>query len=187
MTQINLNREGASGPSGGDYPPESLQFDPSSENRAGRVAAGASPQSKSILVADDDASVRQMLSRVLESEQYTVLRAQTGREAAVMFLSAPPDLVLLDLNMPDRDGWEALQLINAVNPMIPVIIITAQPSQYEQGSRVGADALMEKPLHLSLLLGTIHKFLTESEAERMHRLNNPHFKTLYLSQNRKAA
>ena len=48
---------------------------------------------KTILIADDDASVRQMLGRVFESEHYTVVGAQTGREAAAIFLAAPPDLV----------------------------------------------------------------------------------------------
>ena len=182
MKQIISESESKLGGSVEAWRSERPPLEPSGQLEARSQVEPALEPSKTILVVDDDAAVRQMLGRVLESEQYTVLRAKTGREAAVLFLSAPPDLVLLDLNMPDRDGWEAFHLINAVNPMIPVIIITARPNQYEHATRLGVDALMEKPLDLSLLLGTIGRLLAESEAERVHRVNHPYFKTLHLNQ-----
>ena len=83
---------------------------------------------KTILLADDDDSVRHTLGRVLQSEEYNVLLARTGREAVAEFLhNGPPDLVLLDLNMPDKDGWEAFHLMNRLEPIVPVIVITARP------------------------------------------------------------
>ncbi len=149
---------------------------------AGRKRLETAPTgSKTILVADDDAGVRQMLSRLLESEKHVVVEARTGREAIALFHAASPDLVLLDLNMPGKDGWEALHMMDAINPMIPVIIITARPSQYEQATRMGADALMEKPLDFPLLLQTIGKFLAESKTERMQRIMDRDFGTLMLS------
>lgn len=135
---------------------------------------------KTILVADDDASVRTMVGRVLEAEGYTVFFAKTGREAARQFKTEPPDLVLLDLNMPEKDGWEAFEEMCAVNPMLPVIIITASPYEYERAVQLGADALMEKPLNLPLLLETIRELLAESPSACMARLTNPNFKTHYL-------
>lgn len=137
---------------------------------------------KRILLADDDVAVRQTLARVLELEHYHVLLARTGREAAAEFMAASPDLVLLDLNMPGKDGWEAFHLMNAVNPTIPVIIITARPGQLQQAVRMGVDALMEKPLDLPLLLETIGLLLMESERERTQRLTNRDFQTRCLNQ-----
>ena len=135
-----------------------------------------------ILLADDDADVREMLGRVLESEQYEVVPARTGREAAAKFIAHVPDLVLLDLNMPDRDGWDAFDLMEQTHPLVPVIVITARPQQYKHAAELGVDALMEKPLNLPLLLSTIAGLLAESETERVRRLTDPGFKTAYLSQ-----
>jgi two-component system response regulator MprA len=134
-----------------------------------------------ILLADDDASVREMLGRVLESEDYAVVLAKTGREAATKFAVALPDLVLLDLSMPDKNGWEAFMLMEQSRPFVPVIMITAWPQQYQQAAGLGIDALMEKPLDLPLLFATIAGLLAESETDRVQRLTNPRFKTFYFN------
>ena len=135
---------------------------------------------KRILLADDDPGVREMLGRVLESENFEVVPAKTGEETAKRFAAHVPDLVLLDLNMPDGDGWSAFRFINSAQPMLPVIIITASPYEYERAVQLGADALMEKPLNLSLLLQSIRELLAESPSACMARLTNPNFKTNYL-------
>jgi DNA-binding response OmpR family regulator len=135
-----------------------------------------------ILLADDDAGVREMLGRVLESEHYDAVLARTGRETAAKFIADVPDLVLLDLNMPDRDGWDVFDLMKQTHPFVPVIVITARSQQYEHAAKLGIAALMEKPLNLPLLLATIADLLAESEAERVQRLTDLGFKTVYLSQ-----
>jgi DNA-binding response OmpR family regulator len=136
---------------------------------------------KTILLADDDASIRRMVGRILEAENYEVLFARTGREAVSKFLDGPPNLVLLDLNMPDKDGWEAWRLMNGLHPMVPVIVITARPHQHAQAVQMRIDALMEKPLDLPLLLQTIRKLLAEPDRDRIARTSDPHFKTALLS------
>jgi two-component system response regulator MprA len=136
---------------------------------------------KRILLADDDNAVRESLGRVLESENYEVLLACTGREAVHHFTANAPDLVLLDLNMPDKDGWEAFDLMEKVHPLIPTIIITARPHQHQRANGMGIDALMEKPLDLPLLLQTIRRLLDESDEERLARLTNSQFNTLVLA------
>ena len=138
-------------------------------------------QTKKILLADDDAGVRETVGHVLESECYQVMPAKTGREAARKFIVELPDLVLLDLNMPDRDGWEAFDLMNSTHPLVPVIVITARPGEYDHAVELGVDALMEKPLDLPLLLSTIAGFLNESESERIRRLTSRDFKTVLLA------
>jgi len=157
----------------------SRHFDSDMPNRLPEPGVWRSPK-KTILLADDDASIRTMVGRVLEAESYNVFFAKNGREAARRFKTDPPDLVLLDLNMPEKDGWEAFEEMCAVNPMLPVIIITASPYEYERAVQLGADALMEKPLNLPLLLQTIRELLAQSPSDCMARLTNPNFKTNYL-------
>ena len=139
---------------------------------------------KRILLADDDRGVREILGRVLESEDYFVLYAKTGRETAAQFMAELPDLVLLDITMPDRDGWDVYDLINSTHPLVPVIVITARPDQYRQASELGVDALMEKPLDLPLLLKTIGTYLSESGDERVRRLTRPDYETAHLNPRR---
>ena len=136
---------------------------------------------KTILLADDDASIQTMIRRVLESEHYRVVLASTGREAASQFLNGPPDLVLLDLNMPDKDGWEAWKIMETLHPFVPVIIITARPNQYEQANRMRIEALMEKPLDLPLLLRTIRRLLVEPDEQRIQRITDRDFRTALLA------
>ncbi len=135
---------------------------------------------KRILVADDDAEVRNSLGRVLESEDYDVIFAQNGCETISKFLTVPYDLVLLDLNMPHTDGWEAFDWLSKVHPLMPVIVITARPNQYPHAARSGVDALMEKPLDLPLLLQTIRDLVMQSEAQRIARLSDEDFTPAYL-------
>jgi DNA-binding response OmpR family regulator len=113
---------------------------------------------KTILLADDDPAIRQALGQVLALEQYNVVFAATGRETAAQFISHLPDLVLLDLNMPDRDGWDAYHLMNSTHPSVPVIVITARPHQQERAAGLGV-TLMEKPLDIPALLKTVRDLL----------------------------
>ena len=137
---------------------------------------------KRILVADDDTSVRSVLTRILEDEGFEVLQARTGRDAVSQLLHNQPNLALLDLKMPDKDGWEAYGLMEKLDPFFPVIVITAFPNQFEHAMRLGVDALMEKPLDVPLLIHTIHTLLAEPERARLDRLTNGSFNTSYLRQ-----
>ncbi|HWW00012.1 MAG TPA: response regulator [Candidatus Acidoferrum sp.] len=136
---------------------------------------------KKILIADDDASVRKMVARVLESAGYSTVLASGGREAVAKSRSTQPDLILLDVKMPEQGGWEAFEHISRVAALIPVIVMTAWPNQYEQVVQRGIDALMEKPLDLPLLLRTIEGLLREPEQQRSRRLTNRNFTTAYLA------
>jgi CheY-like chemotaxis protein len=135
-----------------------------------RFALKATSVMKTILLADDDAAIRQTLGQILVLEQYSVVFAATGREAATKFISRLPDLVLLDLNMPGRDGWEAFHLMNDTLPLVPVIVITARPHQQERAASSGVAALMEKPLDIPLLLKLIRDLLSNSASKPGLRL-----------------
>lgn len=118
-----------------------------------------------ILLADDDVSVRNGLTRVLELEGYEVISAPTGHEAlAHFFYEGPPDLAVLDLHMPDKDGWHALRLMTHRPPDFPVILITGSPVESRRARALGATVLMEKPLDPKAFLDQVHALLPSDGA-----------------------
>jgi DNA-binding response OmpR family regulator len=121
---------------------------------------------KRILVVDDSSPIREALSKVLQAEDYAVTSAENGQEAIEKFKSDKIDLVLLDLGLPVKDGRETMVWLTEVNPLLPVIIITGQNKQRELAEKLGADALMEKPLDVPRLLRTIHELLNETPEDR---------------------
>jgi len=133
-----------------------------------------------VLVADDDASVRAALADVLESEGYEVDQARNGRETVARVVELAPDLVLLDLNMPELDGWAAFRQMDHLSPLVPVIVITARPHQYQQAVRLGVDAFMEKPLSIPVLLSAIKRLVNETPEQHLARITNRGFVTRLL-------
>jgi CheY-like chemotaxis protein len=78
-----------------------------------------------VLVVDDEPEVRQVLIEFLSSRGYDVIPASRGAEAVAIVERDKPDLVLLDVTMPDMDGVETLRRINAIAPDLAVIMVTA--------------------------------------------------------------
>jgi len=133
-----------------------------------------------ILIADDDTMVRASLAAVLESEGYLVDEAPNGMKAVACAIERRPDLVLLDLNMPLWDGWTAFRQLDRVSPLLPVIVITARPHQYEKAVQLGVDAFMEKPLDFTILLHAIKRLTSEDEDRHLRRITNRGFVTKLL-------
>ena len=80
---------------------------------------------KSIVVADDDASIRSLLRQLLSDEGYSVQEAATGVEVVDKVREGSPDLVIMDVRMPELDGIEALSRVKAASPGTSVLIMTA--------------------------------------------------------------
>jgi CheY-like chemotaxis protein len=78
-----------------------------------------------VLVVDDEPEVRQVLIEFLSGRGYDVIPASRGAEAVALVQSEKPDLVLLDVSMPDMDGVETLRRINVIAPDLAVIMVTA--------------------------------------------------------------
>ena len=123
-----------------------------------------------LLLVEDDAGVRESLAHVLTSEGYQILLAGNGVEALEMTAQNAVDLVLLDLNLPKKNGWDTFEVMTKQNPQLPVIIITARPNQLFPALSSGAGALMEKPLDFPKLLQTIRDLLSEPVQARIARL-----------------
>jgi DNA-binding NtrC family response regulator len=133
------------------------------------VKAPEAAKSK-ILLVDDDPAIRQILVRLLTEENYLVLTAANGAEALALCSATKFDLVLLDLNMPVKNGWETFEQMSSQNPMLPIILITARPNQFFPAMAAGVGALLEKPLDLVRLFQTIRDLLDESQEDRLARL-----------------
>jgi DNA-binding response OmpR family regulator len=142
--------------------------------RDASVAANATttkpPDRHRILLVDDDAGVRGSLQDVLVEEGYLVIPANDGQHALEIVASTSVDLVLLDLNMPRKNGWDTFERLSAEHPLVPVILITARSNQLFTAVGAGVGALLEKPLDIPHLLTTIRRLLTESSEVRLRRL-----------------
>jgi CheY-like chemotaxis protein len=132
---------------------------------------------KRVLIADDDSFVRGSLAAVLESEGYLVDEAQNGITTVTRAIKHLPDLVLLDLNMPHWDGWTAFSQLDRVTPLLPVIVITARPNQYEKAVGLGVDAFMEKPLNIPILVDAIKRLTGEDKNRHLRRITSRAFTT----------
>lgn len=135
-----------------------------------QTSPGTSRSRQRILLADDDAGVRGSLSDVLVSEGYVVIPAHDGQQALELAASDQIDLVLLDLNMPVKNGWDTFEQLSRDHPLLPVIIVTARPNQLFTAIGAGAGALLEKPMDISTLLRTIQRLLAESVETRLARI-----------------
>jgi DNA-binding NtrC family response regulator len=116
---------------------------------------------KHILIVDDDSSIRSGLKKLLMRANYEVSLAADGIEAVKRFFAARIDLLILDLNMPNQDGWATFENITRKNPYVPTIIMTGLPDQFPIASAAGAGALLEKPLDPEEVLSVIRNLLGE--------------------------
>ncbi len=124
---------------------------------------------KKILVVDDESSIRDALSKVLLAEDYEVIAAENGQGAIESLTSDKIDLLLLDLGLPVKDDWDTMIWLAQVNPHLPVIIITGRSNQKELAEKMGADAIVEKPLNVPFLLQTISELICEPLECRVQR------------------
>jgi DNA-binding response OmpR family regulator len=136
---------------------------------AAPAAAPAIPR-PCILLVDDDDGVRNSLGDLLAEEGYRVLPASDGRQALDLIATTAVDLVLLDLNMPVKNGWDTFERLSAEHPLVPVAVITSRPNQLFTAVSAGVGALLEKPLDMPMLIRTIKRLLAESAEARLARL-----------------
>lgn len=110
-----------------------------------------------ILIAEDDPGSRRLLEKYLTAKGFDVMTAADGSEALHQFVAADPDMVLLDVNMPEMDGWAVLEEIREMS-RIPVIMLTVRGSTADKvkGLSAGADDYVAKPFDLKEIEARIH-------------------------------
>jgi DNA-binding response OmpR family regulator len=120
---------------------------------------------KKVLVVDDDRSLTELLQMVLEDAGYAVTLAENGREAIVSAAMDPPDLVVLDVVMPEMDGWETSDhlLSHERTARIPIIFLSARVAAEDQlrGWYRGCFDYLTKPFDIQELLEKVSQALAE--------------------------
>lgn len=123
-----------------------------------------------ILIAVEDDGVREALGKVLEEEGYQIVLAADSANAVKRFDPAKVHLLLLDIELPIKDGWNSLERITSQALAFPIIVMTGEGTQYDLEMAAGMGVLMEKPLDVLQLLQMVKALLLESKESRMNRL-----------------
>ena len=118
-----------------------------------------------ILIVDDDPSIREIVGRVLEDEGYRIETATDGLRGLEQFYKVLPNLIILDVKMPEMDGWETLRRIREISNC-PVIMLTAFGSTNDiiQGLESGADDYLVKPFGVQELIARVGTVLRRAQA-----------------------
>jgi PAS domain S-box-containing protein len=130
-------------------------------------AVSPSYEQKNILVVDDEPHIRELLRQELESEGYLVRAAQDGIEALQLVKECPPDLIILDVMMPNISGFDLAAVLknNPATMNIPTIILSIIQDK-ERGYRLGVDRYLNKPIDTELLLSDIKTLLTQEVSHK---------------------
>jgi len=117
-----------------------------------------------ILLVEDEAGISNFISTVLTSNDYNVIQAEKGKDAIALAASHSPDLILLDLGLPDMDGTQVLEKIRSWSN-IPIIVVSARGHEREkvEALDLGADDYITKPFGISELLARIRTEVRHSQ------------------------
>jgi DNA-binding response OmpR family regulator len=120
-----------------------------------------------VLVVDDEPDIRTLLRNLLERAGYTVEEAADGRAGLRSFFASSPDLVILDVTMPELDGWTTLERIRDLSD-VPVLMLTARSGELERvrGLTHGADDYVAKPFGRQELLARVQALLRRAGGRR---------------------
>jgi len=120
-------------------------------------------QTQRILVVDDSEDMRDLIQRLLERAGYRVVVAEDGQASLTQAKLHQPDLILMDLSLPDMDGWEAVRHLRKMPEFrtIPIIAVTAHvsPQEEERAMAAGCTAHIGKPFDTRVLLQSIARLL----------------------------
>lgn len=121
-------------------------------------------ESATLLYIEDNAANRLLVRRVLEAEGHTVLEAADGPSGLDMVRDAPPDLILLDINLPEMDGYEFVSRLREIQGLekTPVIALTANvmKGDRERTLAAGCDGYIQKPIDVDELPEQVASFLS---------------------------
>jgi len=131
-------------------------------NRAGQITILLPrPTQPRVLVIDDNPAIQQLFERYLAPQQYQVLHAQSGEDALRLAAETQPDVITLDVMMPNMDGWQVLRALaqNPATAKIPVVVCSVL-REPEIALSLGARAYLKKPIDRLTLVETLARLLT---------------------------
>ncbi len=130
-----------------------------------------------ILMIEDEPGLVLTMTKRLESEGFEVLVANNGDDGLHQAIHESIDLVLLDVMMPGRDGFEVCSELRRHKPMIPIMMLTARSQTMDKvlGFRLGADDYLTKPFQMAELIARIRALLRRSTTSRDNVVNQQHY------------
>lgn len=123
---------------------------------------------ETILVADDELQLLHQIEAYLQQAGYTVITAHNGKDALHLFQRENPDAVLLDINMPEMDGFEVAREIRKTS-MVPVLMLTARDDEFDQalGLELGADDYITKPFSFRIMVARVRAVLRRANHQNV--------------------
>lgn len=123
-----------------------------------------------VLVVDDDTHISELIKLYLEKDGFPVIIANNGKVALEKFKSESPSIVILDVMMPEMDGWEVCREIRKISNT-PIIMLTAKGETFDKvlGLELGADDYMVKPFETKELIARVKAVLRRSDAKDEHQ------------------
>jgi len=134
---------------------------------------------KHVLIAEDDEHIRQGLVDALDSENYQVTAVDNGQKAVDQLQTLKPDLIILDIMMPEMNGYDCCKSIRKENDHTPIIMLTAKGEEIDKvlGFELGADDYVTKPFGVRELLARVAAHIRRSEKPKAEASSLPeHFK-----------
>ncbi|MFQ3631888.1 response regulator [Roseiflexus sp.] len=123
-----------------------------------------------ILIVEDDTAIRDLLARRLNMAGYNTIFATDGIRAVLASIKEAPDLILMDMGLPNLNGWQATERIKkrSETSTIPIIALTAYALSEDRyrAMNIGCDDFESKPIDFDRLIRKIEKLLTESSRQR---------------------
>src|SRR6187551_45794 len=122
-------------------------------------------ETRSVLIVDDDAQIRSLLADLLKENDYATRQAKTAAEATSEIAKQRPDLVMMDIKLPDQDGLDLLKILNREHPELDVIVMTAYggSSSAIKAMEHGAYDYVTKPFDIDDLLATLKRVFEHAD------------------------
>ena len=123
---------------------------------------------QTVLIVEDDEAISDSIAYALDRAGFRTLRAGDGGQGLRLFRQQRPDLVILDLMLPQMDGWRVTEELRKEDPRVPVIVCSARTSEFDRvrGLEMGADDYVTKPFSMKELLARVHAHLRRVESHR---------------------
>lgn len=127
---------------------------------------GANTLNSKILIVDDESNIVELIRLYLEKDGFTTVSARDGKEALAKFKSENPDLIILDIMIPEPDGWQVCREIRR-SSNVPIIMLTAKSETFDKvlGLELGADDYLTKPFEAKELVARVKAVLRRSDTK----------------------
>lgn len=130
-----------------------------------------------ILIAEDDHNIRHGIREVLSQEGYEVIEAENGKVALSLYLQVNPDFIILDIMMPEQDGYSVCREIRKLNELVPIVFLSAKDEEIDRvvGLELGADDYINKPFGIHELRARIKTIARRCLRSQQPELANSNF------------